>query len=106
MLLKQELQQNEIFEELWEARENEWLAYVKDDVLSTAFRYARYTTGMEELSIFGMKNCLTLPSLANKYFNNLGDGNDDLIYTYTDLFMRNFVRESIKGGRFNAFHQH
>ena len=91
--------------DLLEARENEWLPYVKNDVLSTAFCYARYTMCMEELTGFGMKNRLTLPSLANKYFNSLRDENDEPIYTYTDPFMRNFVRKAIKGGRYNAFNQ-
>ena len=62
--------------------------------------------GMEELTEFGMKNSLTLPSLANKYFNSLRDENDEPIYTYTDPFMRKFVRKAIKGGRCNAFNQH
>ena len=62
--------------------------------------------GMEELTGFGMKNSLTLPSLANKYFNSLRDENDELIYTYTNPFMRNFVRKAIKGGRCNASNQH
>ena len=34
------------------------------------------------------------------------DENDEPIYTYTDPFMRNFVRKAIKGGRCNAFNQH
>ena len=108
-LLEKELEHVEIFEDIWEAREHEWLPYVKSDVLSTAFCYARYTMGMEELTNFGMKNSLTLPSLANKYFNSLRDENDEPIYTYytyTYPFMRNFVRKSIKGGRCNAFNQH
>ena len=104
-LLKKELEHDEIYEDTWEARENEWLPYVKNDVLSTALCYARYTMGMEELIEFGMKNSLTLPSLANKYFNSLRDENDEPIYTYTDPFMRNFVRKSIKGGRRIAFNQ-
>ena len=62
--------------------------------------------GMEELTGFGMKNSLTLPSLANKYFNSLRDENDEPIYTYADPYMRNFVRKAIKGGRCNAFNQH
>ena len=105
-LLKQDLEHDEIYEDTWEEKENEWLPYVKNDVLSTAFCYARYTMGMEELTEFGMKNSLTLPSLANKYFNSLRDENDEPIYTYTDPFMRNFVRKAIKGGRCNAFNQH
>ena len=42
-LLKQELEHDDFFEDTWEARKNEWLPYVKNDVLSTAFCYARYT---------------------------------------------------------------
>ena len=86
-LLKQELEHDEIYEDTWEARENDWLPFVKNDVLSTAFCYARYTMGMEELTNFGMKNSLTLPSLANNFFNSLRDENDEPIYTYTDPFM-------------------
>ena len=58
--------------------------------------------GMEELTGFGMKNSLTLPSLADKYSNDLRDENDEGIYTYMDPFMRNFIRNSIKGGRCTA----
>ena len=104
-LSKQEMEHDEIYEDSWEEKENEWLSYVKNDVLSTAFCYDRYTTGMEELTEVGMKNSLTLPSLANKFFNSLRDENDEPIYTYTDPFMRKFVRKSIKGGRCNAFNQ-
>ena len=54
---------------------------------------------MDELTGFGMKNSLTLSSLTNKYFNSLGNENDDPLYTYNDEFMRLFGRQSIKGGR-------
>ena len=43
---------DEIYEDTWEAKENEWLSFVKNDVLSTAFCYARYIMGMEELTDF------------------------------------------------------
>ena len=32
-LLKQEMEHDEIYEDTWEARENEWLRYVKNDVV-------------------------------------------------------------------------
>ena len=104
--MKQELEHDEIHEDTWEPRENEWLPYVQNDVLSTAFCYARCTMGMEEISNFGMKNNLILKSLANTYFDSLGDENDECIYTYTNPFMRNFVRNSIKGRRCDSFIQH
>ena len=105
-LLKQELEHDEIFEDNWEEKENEWLPYLKKDVLSTAFSYARYSKGMEALRGFGIKNCLTLPSLASKYFNSLREENDEPIYTYNDEFMRHFVRQSAKGGRCSALSQY
>ena len=62
------MEHDEISEDTWEARENGWLLYVKNDVISAAFCYARYKKGMEEFTKFGIKNSLTLPSLANKKF--------------------------------------
>ena len=105
-LLRKELEHDEIFEDNWEEKENEWLPYLKNDVLSTVFSYARYSKGMEKLTGFGMKNSLTLPSLANKFFNSLRDESDEPIYTYNDENMRHFVRQSIKGGRCSALNQY
>ena len=59
--------------------------------------------GMEESTSFGMKNGLLLPSLANKSTSRAEK--DEPIHTYTDRLMRNFVRNSIKGGRCNALNQ-
>ena len=106
LLLKQEMEHDEIYEDTWEEKENECLPYVKNDVLSTAFCYARYRMVMEELTNFVMENSLTLPSLASKYFNSLKDENNEPIYTYFDPFLRTFVRNAIKGRRCNAFNQH
>ena len=61
---------------------------------------------MEQLTNFGMKISLTLPSLGNIHFNSLRDENDEPIYTYFDSLMRIFIRNSIKGGRCNAFNQY
>ena len=83
-LLKQELEHDEILEDNWEEKENDWIPYLKNGVIPTAFFYARYTKGIEELTGFGMKNFLTLPSLANNYFNSFRDENDEPIYTYND----------------------
>ena len=42
--------------------------------------------GDEELTNFGEENSLTLPSLANRVFNSLGDENNKPSNTYTILF--------------------
>ena len=86
-LLEQELEHDEIDEDNWEEKEQEWLPYLKNDVLPTAHSYAGYTMGMEELTGFSMKNSLTLPSSANKHFKSSRDENDEAIYTYNDEFM-------------------
>ena len=105
-LLKQKLEYDEIYEDTWEPRENEWLPYVGNGVISTVFCYAGYTMVMEELNNFDMKNSLTLPSLSNEIVIGSIDENYEPIYTYTDPFMRNFVRQSKQGGRCNAFDQY
>ena len=74
------MEHDDFYEYTWEAQEIEWLPSLKNDVLSTAFCFARYTMGREELSNFGMENSLTLPALANKCFNSLRDENDEPIY--------------------------
>ena len=105
-LLKQEVEHDEIYEDTWEAKENELLPYVKNDVLSTAFCYARYIMGMEGLTNFSFENSLTLPSVASKNSKSLKNENYEPISIYTDSIMRSFVRKSVKGGRCNAFSQH
>ena len=54
---------------------------------------------MGKLTNFGPKNSLTLPSLANKYFNSLIDEKDEPFHTYNVQYMRHFVRQSIREGR-------
>ena len=86
-------------------RKNEWIEYVKTDVICTAFGYARYCKSMENIKGFNTKNSLTLPSLGWTYFKTSGDESDEPIYTIKDKYMRWFVRHSIKGGRCTAFNQ-
>ena len=53
---------------------------------------------MEEITGFGMKDCLSIPGLGWKYFNSLRTEEDEPINTYNDKYMRWFVRQSIKTG--------
>ena len=60
---------------------NEWLPYVKNHVLRSAFSYARFIKAMEEITGFAMKDCLSLPGLGLKYLNSLRREEDEPIYT-------------------------
>ena len=105
-LLKTEMDHDEIDANNFRDKKDIWLPYVKNDVLCTAFSYARYIKAMEEITGFSMKDCLSLPGLGWKYFNSLRIEEDEPIYTYKDKYMRWFVRQSIKGGRVCAFNQY
>ena len=105
-LLKTEMNHDEIDENNWRDKKDEWLPYVKNDVLCTAYSYARYNKCMEEITEFSMKDCLSAPDLGWRYFNSMRDENDEPIYTYNDKYMRWFVGQSIKGGRVCAFNQY
>ena len=62
---------DEVDENNWRDKRNEWLPYVENDVLCTAFSYARYCRAMVEITHFSMKDCLSLPGLEWKDCNSL-----------------------------------
>ena len=105
-LLKTEMNHDEIHGNNYKEKIDEWLPFVKNDVLCTAFSYARYTKAMEELTRFSMKDCLSVPGLGLKYFNSLRTEEDEQIYTYNDKYMRDFIRQAGYGGRVCAFNQY
>ena len=105
-LLKTEMNHDEIDANNYKDKKDIWLPYVKNDVLCTAYSYARYIKAMEEITGFSMKDCLSLPGLGWKYFNSLRTEEDEPIYTYNDKYMRWFVRQSIKGGKVCSFNQY
>ena len=105
-LLRSELNHDEIDQNNWRDKEDEWLPYVKNDVLCTAYSYVRYCGAMQERTGFSMKDCLSLPGLGWKCFISLRTEEDEPVYTYNDKYMRWFVRQSKKGGRVCAFIQY
>ena len=89
----------------YKVKKDEWLDYVKQDVLCTAFSYARYCKAMQEIVGFSMKDCLSLPGSRLNYFNSLRRKKDETIYTYNDKHMRGFERQAAYRGRVCAFNQ-
>ena len=104
-LLETEINHDDIDANNYKDKKDIWLPYVRNDVLCTAYCYARCSKAMEEITKFSMKDCISLPGLGWKYFNSLRTEEDEPIYTYNDKYMRWFVRQSIKGGRVCAFNQ-
>ena len=85
---------------------DDWLDYVKQDALCTAFSYARYTKVMEEITGCLMKDSLPPSGLGWNYFNKLRTEENEPISTYNDKYMRYFVKKSIKGGQVFSFNQY
>ena len=65
-MLQTETNHDEVDGDNYKDKMSEWLPYVKNDVLCTAFSYARYNKAMEEITGFSMKDCLSLPGLGLK----------------------------------------
>ena len=92
-------------ENIWREK-NEWVSYLKNEVLCSALSYARYSKAMEDITGFSIKDCLSLPGLGWKYFNSLRREEVEPIYTYNEKNMRYFHRHSIKRGRVCALIQY
>ena len=105
-LMKTKMNHDDVYGDRYKDNIDEWLANVKNDVLCTSFSYATFIKAMQEISGFSMKDCLSLPGLGLKYFNSLRTEQDETIYTYSDKYMRWFVRQAAYGGRVCAFNQY
>ena len=58
----------------WISYKSMWDPYLRLNVLSPAFLYRRYSDKFFKVSVIGMKDCLTLPSLGRKLTMSLGQG--------------------------------
>ena len=63
--LKEEVDHEDVFGDSWEDLKDERLSYLKIDVLSLAFLYARYAMNMSKITRFGMEDFLSLSSLKS-----------------------------------------
>ena len=77
-----------------------WEPYLKLEVLCSAFMYSRHSMEIQNMSGFGIKDCLTEASFFGSVF---GQKNKDReFYTFNNKYVRNFLCRSIKWGRVNA----
>ena len=105
-IVKTEMNHDDVYGDNYKDKVNDWLPHFKNEVLCTAFSYARYFKAMQEITGFSMKDCLSLPGLGLKYFNSLRTEEDEPIYTYNDKYLRWSVRQAAYGGRVCAFRQY
>ena len=100
-LLKGEIEHSIINKNNFAELRHIWEPYLISDVLCLAFIYARHSMEMQTMSGFGIKDCLTEASLGWKCFGTYNK--DREFYTFTNKYVRDFIRKSIKGGRCGAF---
>ena len=55
-ILKTEMNHDEIDKNNWRDKKDEWLPYTKNNVLCSAYSYARYNKCMEEITEFSIKD--------------------------------------------------
>ena len=89
-LSKTDSKHEQVFADSWRDKKEDWVDYVKKDVLCTTFSIARYRKALEEITGFGRKVCLSLPGLGWKYSNSLRTDENEPTYTYNDIFIRWF----------------
>ena len=63
-LVKKEKDHDEVFQDTWMGKKDDWLDYVKNDVSCTTFAYPRYSKRKDKTTGFRMKKSLTIPSLG------------------------------------------
>ena len=81
-----------------------WEPYLRSDMLCWAFIYARRSMAMQNMSGFGITDCLTEASLGWKCLGTYTK--DREFYTFNDKYVTDFVRKSIKDGRVAAFNRY
>ena len=81
-----------------------WEPYLLSDVLCLAFIYARHSMEMQKMTGFGIKDCLTEASLGWKCLGTYIK--DREFYTFNNIYVRDFMRKSIKGGRVAALNRY
>ena len=96
-LLKGEIEHSIIIKNNFVDLRHIWEPYLISDVLCLAFIYARHSMEMQNMTGFGIKDCLTEASLGWKCFGTYNK--DREFYTFNDKYVRSFIRKSIKGGR-------
>ena len=60
-----------VFADARRNKKDEWLKYVENDVLCRAFSYLWFSKAMEDITGFGMKDCLRLLELGWNYFKSI-----------------------------------
>ena len=97
---------DEYDEKNWRDEKDDWVDYVKYDVLCTAFSYARFSKSKLKIFGFVMKDCLSSPGSGWKHFSSVKTEEDEPICTYNDKYIRWFVQQSIRRGRVCVFIQY
>ena len=90
-LLKGEIDHSVINKNNFAKLRHFWEPYLISDVLCLAVIYARHSMELQEMTGFGIKDCLTEASLGWKCFGKYNK--DREFYTFNDKYVRDFIRK-------------
>jgi len=92
----------DITHENYKEKENEWRPYLVNDILSLAFCIYKYNNVMQDLVGEDITTNLTSSALTfNGWMKSVQNDNIN-IHSHIDLWARNYIRKSVKGGRVSA----
>ena len=96
---KLEMEHSDINETNYIEKQPIWEPYLRNDILSLAACTLKYNTIMKNICHQSIQNNLTSSSLTFKaWFSQLKEE----VHSHTDVFTRNYIRRSVKGGRVSA----
>jgi hypothetical protein len=79
-------------------KQDEWRPYLELDVISLACCVTKFNEMAMELVGQNMQSCISSPQLTLKgWYAKLGP--DQPIFSFTNKYIRHFIRKTIKGGR-------
>ena len=101
-LMKGEINQDLINIALYKDYENLWRLYFIDDVLGLAYVLAKHGNSIQKITGVSYKNSLTEAALEWSCLGRYLKEDNKILYTPKNKYVRNFIKQTVDGGRFLA----
>ena len=91
-LINLEIAHEGLYEDIPENLIEQWMPYVANEIIASAFVYAIYTMHIAKLTGVRMKEFLSLSVLRWIFFRSIRSKDGEPKYTHKDKSLRHFVR--------------